>query len=84
MLDAVTDLSLILWNVMFYNESDSQIAHDAETLKVQVCTVFLVSCIHHESKGILKALRQNGENKLSFPYHAHPHHHPPHRRYTQP
>jgi len=32
--DAYTDLSLVFWNALFYNESDSQIALDAETLKV--------------------------------------------------
>ncbi|KAF8168499.1 hypothetical protein B0H34DRAFT_779785 [Crassisporium funariophilum] len=31
--DAYTDLSLVFWNALFYNEMDSQIAMDAETLK---------------------------------------------------
>lgn len=31
---AYTDLSLIFWNALFYNEADSQIALDAATLKV--------------------------------------------------
>ncbi|EIW86165.1 hypothetical protein CONPUDRAFT_140847 [Coniophora puteana RWD-64-598 SS2] len=30
---AYTDLSLVFWNAMFYNEEGSQIASDAETLK---------------------------------------------------
>ncbi|KAF7971438.1 hypothetical protein HWV62_21208 [Athelia sp. TMB] len=32
-LSAYTDLSLVFWNAMFYNEPDSQIAMDASTLK---------------------------------------------------
>ncbi|KAJ7433426.1 RSC complex protein [Mycena galericulata] len=32
-LDAYTDLSLVFWNALFYNEPDSQIAMDAQTLK---------------------------------------------------
>ncbi|KZP25998.1 hypothetical protein FIBSPDRAFT_782552, partial [Athelia psychrophila] len=32
-LSAYTDLSLVFWNAMFYNEPDSQIAIDAGTLK---------------------------------------------------
>ncbi|KAL0573841.1 hypothetical protein V5O48_008105 [Marasmius crinis-equi] len=32
-LDVYTDLSLVFWNAMFYNEESSQIAHDAENLK---------------------------------------------------
>ncbi|PPQ69200.1 hypothetical protein CVT26_003640 [Gymnopilus dilepis] len=31
--DVYTDLSLVFWNALFYNESGSQIALDAETLK---------------------------------------------------
>ncbi|KDR68767.1 hypothetical protein GALMADRAFT_256616 [Galerina marginata CBS 339.88] len=31
--DVYTDLSLVFWNAMFYNEADSQIAVDAEALK---------------------------------------------------
>uniref|UniRef100_A0A8H7Y6I3 Uncharacterized protein n=1 Tax=Psilocybe cubensis TaxID=181762 RepID=A0A8H7Y6I3_PSICU len=31
--DVYTDLSLVFWNALFYNESDSQIALDAQTLK---------------------------------------------------
>lgn len=33
-LDVYTDLSLVFWNALFYNEPGSQIALDAETLKV--------------------------------------------------
>lgn len=32
-LDVYTDLSLVFWNALFYNETDSQIAVDAQTLK---------------------------------------------------
>lgn len=32
-LNAYTDLSLVFWNALFYNEPGSQIASDAETLK---------------------------------------------------
>ncbi|KAJ2912411.1 hypothetical protein MD484_g8004, partial [Candolleomyces efflorescens] len=31
--DAYTDLSLVFWNALFYNEPGSQISNDAETLK---------------------------------------------------
>ncbi|PPQ87841.1 hypothetical protein CVT25_009493 [Psilocybe cyanescens] len=31
--DVYTDLSLVFWNALFYNEADSQIALDAKTLK---------------------------------------------------
>lgn len=33
-LHAYTDLSLVFWNALFYNEPGSQIASDADTLKV--------------------------------------------------
>lgn len=33
-LDVYTDLSLVFWNAIFYNEPNSQIASDAQTLKV--------------------------------------------------
>lgn len=33
-INAYTDLSLVFWNALFYNEPGSQIALDAETLKV--------------------------------------------------
>lgn len=33
-LDAYTDLSLVFWNALFYNEPGSQIASDAQTLQV--------------------------------------------------
>lgn len=33
-LDVYTDLSLVFWNALFYNEPKSQIAADAESLKV--------------------------------------------------
>ncbi|KAG1746902.1 hypothetical protein EDB19DRAFT_1688275 [Suillus lakei] len=32
-LNAYTDLSLVFWNALFYNEPDSQIATDAQTLR---------------------------------------------------
>lgn len=32
-MSAYTDLSLVFWNAIFYNESESQIAQDAVTLK---------------------------------------------------
>ncbi|KAG7090566.1 hypothetical protein E1B28_009674 [Marasmius oreades] len=32
-LDVYTDLALVFWNALFYNEEGSQITHDAETLK---------------------------------------------------
>ncbi|KAL1740744.1 hypothetical protein HDZ31DRAFT_22741, partial [Schizophyllum fasciatum] len=32
-IDVYTDLSLVFWNALFYNESGSQIAEDAKTLK---------------------------------------------------
>ena len=35
-LDVYTDLSLVFWNAMYYNEPDSQISHDAGTLKVRI------------------------------------------------
>lgn len=34
-MDVYTDLSLVFWNALFYNEPKSQIALDAETLKVR-------------------------------------------------
>ena len=34
-LDVYTDLSLVFWNALFYNEPDSQIGLDAQTLKVR-------------------------------------------------
>jgi chromatin structure-remodeling complex subunit RSC1/2 len=34
--DVYTDLSLVFWNALFYNEPGSQIALDAETLKVRI------------------------------------------------
>ena len=34
-LDAYTDLSLVFWNALYYNEPGSQIASDAEVLKVR-------------------------------------------------
>ena len=34
-LDIYTDLSLVFWNALFYNEPTSQIAVDAKTLKVR-------------------------------------------------
>lgn len=33
-INAYTDLSLVFWNALFYNEPGSQIASDAESLKV--------------------------------------------------
>jgi chromatin structure-remodeling complex subunit RSC1/2 len=33
--DVYTDLSLVFWNALFYNEPKSQIAIDAEALKVR-------------------------------------------------
>lgn len=33
-MDVYTDLSLVFWNAIFYNEPGSQISNDAETLKV--------------------------------------------------
>ena len=38
---AYTDLSLIFWNALFYNEAGSQIALDAGTLKVRHTLVTL-------------------------------------------
>ena len=35
--DVYTDLSLVFWNALFYNEPDSQIAMDAGSLKVKHC-----------------------------------------------
>ncbi|KAF7355663.1 hypothetical protein MSAN_01484100 [Mycena sanguinolenta] len=35
-LDAYTDLSLVFLNALFYNEPDSQIAEDAQTLKARL------------------------------------------------
>ena len=35
-LDVYTDLSLVFWNALFYNEPESQIGVDAQTLKVRV------------------------------------------------
>ena len=39
--DVYTDLSLVFWNALFYNEPDSQIALDAGTLKVSVLSFIL-------------------------------------------
>jgi chromatin structure-remodeling complex subunit RSC1/2 len=39
-LDVYTDLSLVFLNALFYNEPDSQIAADAQTLKVRCLTRF--------------------------------------------
>ena len=33
--DVYTDLSLVFWNALFYNEAGSQIAMDAAILKVR-------------------------------------------------
>jgi chromatin structure-remodeling complex subunit RSC1/2 len=38
-LDVYRDISLVFWNALFYNEPKSQIAADAESLKV--CTWFI-------------------------------------------
>lgn len=38
--DVYTDLSLVFWNALFYNEPGSQIALDAETLKVRGAICF--------------------------------------------
>ncbi|KAJ8518925.1 hypothetical protein ONZ45_g4070 [Pleurotus djamor] len=37
-VDVYTDLSLVFWNALFYNEPDSQIANDATALKVMLET----------------------------------------------
>jgi chromatin structure-remodeling complex subunit RSC1/2 len=34
-LDVYTDLSLVFWNAMYFNEEDSQIWQDASSLKVR-------------------------------------------------
>ena len=47
--DVYTDLSLVFWNALFYNEPDSQIAMDAGSLKVSTVSVLEIllfrSCI---------------------------------------
>ena len=41
-MDVYTELSLVFWNALFYNEPTSQIAADAESLKVRESLFFLV------------------------------------------
>lgn len=43
-LDVYTDLSLVFWNALFYNEEGSQIAVDAETLKVRHVALNVFVC----------------------------------------
>ena len=43
--DVYTDLSLVFWNALFYNEPDSQIAMDAGSLKVSSISVSLGYCL---------------------------------------
>ena len=38
--DVYTDISLVFWNALYYNEPGSGIATDAETLKVTFLLVF--------------------------------------------
>ncbi len=38
--DVYTELSLVFWNALFYNEPKSQIAADAESLKVRDYSIF--------------------------------------------
>jgi chromatin structure-remodeling complex subunit RSC1/2 len=54
-LDVYTDLSLVIWNAMYYNEPDSQISHDAGTLMAVKVMV------------VAKARAQSSIQ----PYHAH-------------
>lgn len=42
-MDVYTELSLVFWNALFYNEPISQIAADAESLKVRRHSIF---CLH--------------------------------------
>ena len=42
-MDVYTELSLVFWNALFYNEPKSQIAADAESLKVRESLCFLSS-----------------------------------------
>ena len=45
--DVYTDLSLVFWNALFYNEPDSQIAVDAGTLKVSISLSVLNNCYYN-------------------------------------
>ena len=45
--DVYTDLSLVFWNALFYNEPDSQIAVDAGTLKVSISLPVLNDCYYN-------------------------------------
>ena len=40
-MNVYTDLSLVFWNALFYNEAESQIAQDAVTLKVRSVLFFV-------------------------------------------
>lgn len=39
-MDVYTDLSLVFWNAIFYNEPGSQISNDASTLKVRAIALY--------------------------------------------
>ena len=43
--DVYTDLSLVFWNALFYNEPDSQIAMDAGSLKVRIVSSLWMYCL---------------------------------------
>jgi len=45
-LDVYRDISLVFWNALFYNEPDSQIADDANSLKVwSFVTLFQINAL---------------------------------------
>ena len=40
-MDVYTDLALVFWNAIYYNEPGSQISNDATTLKVISIIVYM-------------------------------------------
>ena len=57
--DVYTDLSLVFWNALFYNESDSQIALDAGSLKVSSTVLLSLGYIALSLLLFLYTLNQN-------------------------
>jgi hypothetical protein len=64
-LDAYTDLSLVFWNALFYNEPDSQISEDAGTLKARVCVLLLLTILAYVSCCRLHWKRSGRSDQIS-------------------
>lgn len=53
-VDAYTDISLVFWNALYYNEPSSQIAEDAGTLKVLLSISHARSETHKSQQTLLE------------------------------